>query len=850
MHPAKIIITVGRGLCGTGAQAFMNASFRSSVVAACTLAVATGTVQAADLMALYRFDGSTTADLDGSKKLGAFNGQTFNGTANGTLSSSVDHPANGTANSLSLNGGYIDLPTTLSAVNPFRGSGTIGGVAGGDYTITCWFKTSGSNPVILSSARNTTSSNHSMAFYIDTGANGGGRNLRIDYYYQNDCRVGSSVNDGTWRFGVVTYQRSTNTFHVIVDGTDSGAKVFDPSIPTAESDTIRIGGSVNTAFPSAGTFVGNLSDVAIFKGILTGTELTAVQGGDFSSYLVGAPTSSNDSRTIAEDTPTPLAIDDFGTYSDPNSKPLAAVKITTLASAGSLEYDTTGAGDWAAVTVDQVISEADITAGRLRFSPVLDGNGTPYATIGFRVGNGTDFSLPYTLTVNVTPVNDYAPTAANQVLVVAQGGNSLTAANFGFADADGNDTLQKIQVTQLPSAGSLTLSSVAVTLDQEITVADINAGNLRFTPASGANGLAYATFGFKVSDGTFYSVASSTMTIDVVPVAVTKSSSHIPFVSSGTLVGAAVFGNAGTYDGIPFSLWNTPLTTPMSLGSGVSVAMAVTGGDGGIGISGTTFGTDQQYKYGAYTANTPRGMTLTFTGLDSSRQYRFQFGYGDTRTHCAYNETVTLAFSRGAPFPVQLAFGSAAAGDEYALLTATVTNSTSLVLTLPQTVAGEHGPMQAGFSVHLIGTPYDTWANGTFVPALTAKLPGDNQDGDSLTNLQEYAFGTQPTVSTGDIVVSGATVTPGAPKIISDNGSYYMVFGRRKDYVAAGLTYTVEFTAGLDLWGDNNDITNPPVSMGATDGTIDAIRVKYPESIDTPSGSQKPTFSRVKVVGN
>jgi hypothetical protein len=238
---------------------------------------------------------------------------------------------------------------------------------------------------------------------------------------------------------------------------------------------------------------------------------------------------------------------------------------------------------------------------------------------------------------------------------------------------------------------------------------------------------------------------------------------------------------------------------------------------------------------------------LTFTGLDISRQYQFQFGYGDKRTGNAYNETVTLASGSGAPVPVQLAFGSAAAGDDYALLMATVTNSTSLVLTLPQTVSGFHGPMQAGFSVHLI-TPYDNWANGTFVPALTAKLPGDNQDGDSLTNLQEYAFGTQPTVSTGEIeyVNGGAITTTGTPKTVSASGMYSMVFGRRADYVAAGLIYTVQFSAGLDTGVDNNDTTNPPVQV-ATDGTINAMSVPYVAFITTPSGTRKPTFSRVKV---
>jgi methionine-rich copper-binding protein CopC len=145
-------------------------------------------------------------------------------------------------------------------------------------------------------------------------------------------------------------------------------------------------------------------------------------------------------------------------------------------------------------------------------------------------------------------------------------------------------------------------------------------------------------------------------------------------------------------------------------------------------------------------------------------------------------------------------------------------------------------------------TPYDTWANGTYSPALTAKLPTDNQDGDSLNNLQEFAFGTQPTVSTGEIVYSGGTLTtPGAPKIVAAAGTYSMVFGRRADYVAAGLTYTVQFSASLDAWVDNDDGTNPPVQV-ATDGTINAMSVPFVDFIDTPSGTQKPTFARVKVV--
>ena len=550
----------------------------------------------------------------------------------------------------------------------------------------------------------------------------------------------------------------------------------------------------------------------------------------------GQPVSTNDSLTLAEDTHTLLTINDFGTYSDPGSQPLSAVKITTLPSTGSLEYDSTGEDNWEPVTVDQEISEADITAERLRFSPAADGNGSPYTTVGFRVGNGTELSLAsYILTLNVTPINDYEPTSADNTVGVAQGvSKTLSAVNFAFADADANDTLQKIQVTQLPTVGTLALNAVAVTLNQEIPVADINAGLLKFTSGPTASGLAYATFGFKVSDGTLYSVDSSTVTIDVMPVLVTQSSSRIPFVNAGTLVGAAVFGNPGTYDGIPFSLWNTPFTTPtLSLGSGVSVTMAITGGAGGGNVTGAAFGTDQQYQFGAYANLAPRGLTLTFTGLDSSRKYRFQFGYGDTRTIYDYNEDVTVTLDASSPVPVRLAFGSAASGDEYALLTATATNTTTLVLTLPQTVPGFHGPMQAGFSVHTLDdtTAYNTWADGTFANGtLSDKTTSGDPDGDGLTNQKEFAYGLDPT--------TGASSNPISQQL--NKGSGIFKYTRTK---SSGLTYIYQYSTTLsEPWVSFESVTTPPpASLSAT---VEEVTVEMPAALITANPGK--LFVRVK----
>jgi len=148
------------------------------------------------------------------------------------------------------------------------------------------------------------------------------------------------------------------------------------------------------------------------------------------------------------------------------------------------------------------------------------------------------------------------------------------------------------------------------------------------------------------------------------------------------------------------------------------------------------------------------------------------------------------------------------------------------------------------------GISFSTWVDGTYVPALTLKGPGDDQDGDGLVNLLEFAFGTGPTVADGQIAyVSGGSVTPGGPKTfpnVPESGMYSMVFGRRVDYLATGLAYKVQFSADLEVWVDNNDTTNPPVEV-ATNGMVDAMSVLYPDTIDTPGGSRTPTFSRLKV---
>jgi hypothetical protein len=224
-----------------------------------------------------------------------------------------------------------------------------------------------------------------------------------------------------------------------------------------------------------------------------------------------APSSADRTVTTSEDTAYTFALADFP-YSDIDGDSLAKLQITALETQGSLQLSGVD------ITLNQDIAASAIAAGNLKFVPAANANGAAYDAFQFKVHDGTAYSaLSHTITVNVTPVND-APTSANRTVTTSEDtAYTFTLADFPYSDIDG-DSLAKLQITSLETQGSLQLSGVDVTLNQEIAASAIAAGNLRFVPALNANGAAYDAFQFKVHDGAVYSAVARTMTIDVTPV--------------------------------------------------------------------------------------------------------------------------------------------------------------------------------------------------------------------------------------------------------------------------------------------------------------------------------------------
>jgi hypothetical protein len=244
-----------------------------------------------------------------------------------------------------------------------------------------------------------------------------------------------------------------------------------------------------------------------------------------------APTGIDKTVTTLEDNKYTFTVTDFG-FADASDSPvntLANVIISVLPTVGSLQLN------GVVVTANQVISVTDIVNGALTFVPIANTNGDAYANFSFNVqddggtaNGGVDTSVtPNVLTINVTAVND-APTGTDKIVTTLEDtAHVFTVADFGFVDPNDitPNNFTNVTITSLPTAGSLQLNGVAVTVGQVISVANISSGALKFTPASNANGSSYANFGFKVQDdggtlngGVNTSAVANTLTIDVTPV--------------------------------------------------------------------------------------------------------------------------------------------------------------------------------------------------------------------------------------------------------------------------------------------------------------------------------------------
>ena len=494
------------------------------------------------------------------------------------------------------------------------------------------------------------------------------------------------------------------------------------------------GGGANrtlTLTPVAGASGGPVTvTVDVSDGILvtsTSFQLTVTAVND-------APAGTDKTFTIIEDTPYTLTTADFG-YSDGNDAPanaFQAVTFTTLPAAGTLTNNGVAVGAGASV------STADIAAGRLVYTPALNGNGIAYAAFTFQVqddggtvNGGADLDpVAHTLTFDVSPVNDAAPV---NTVPVAQTTDEDKALQFRLSrgnaitvsDVDGGI----LTTTVSTSDGTLFVQSDPKTTitgnrSSAITIsglaADINVvlDGLRFSSADDSNGSATLT----VTTSDDGSLSSS----DSIAVAVTAVTDIVPDAVStqvDTPVTINVLGN-DTFE-------NSGATITRVNGSAITDgagAMAVTNGSVAL-VSGRLVFTPQ----------------TGFVGMVPSFSYTVTSGGVDETA----NVDVTVS---GAAPPVVMVPGAQTANEDTPTVFSTANGNAVRVadadsVSLTTTVSASNGTLTARA---FAGATLSNNGSAAVTISGTAAAINGALDGMSYAGAADYNGRATLTVATGD----------------------------------------------------------------------------------------------------
>jgi VCBS repeat-containing protein len=285
------------------------------------------------------------------------------------------------------------------------------------------------------------------------------------------------------------------------------------------------------------------------------------------------PTGKDATRTINEDASYTVRKSDFG-FSDGNSRDtLAAVRIDAAPARGTLTLN------GVAVTAGQLISAADIDAGRLVYTPAADESGNAYGAFRFSVkdsAGGVD-KAPNTFTFNVCPVND-GPDARDDAATTAA--STAVTVDVKANDSDPDNTRAELTVTSAtladPSQGQ-----VRVNAD----------GTLTFKPADGVTGPVQIQYTLKDPGGLS---DKATLTVDVKP-ADPQPEQCISFDFSGSSKLDGADGNVRSYTASGVSVhvsafsrekgdsgaWSAAWLGSYGGGLGVTDSQEGTGGDNG-----------------------------------------------------------------------------------------------------------------------------------------------------------------------------------------------------------------------------------------------------------------------------
>jgi fibronectin-binding autotransporter adhesin len=509
---------------------------------------------------------------------------------------------------------------------------------------------------------------------------------------------------------------------------------------------------------------------------------------------------------------------------------------------------------------DALCTTAPLTVGQ------TDSNNATFDTNGFNqtvgglihvAGTGgtktvtNSSTTPSTFTVDQATNATWGGITSGALAVVKSGVGNLTFSNTG-STFTGNVTVNDGTLTATGASGGTNSTLGAVNATRTVTVN--SPGTLALTTNNiFGNGVANVNLPSLVVNGGTVAVAHYNVVGNVTLNGATVSQTSVATANYHGLQ----FRGTVTVGGSAASTISTTNARGTHLGTNTTFTVSDVTGDVATDLVVTAQLINQSTDFtgaaGGLTKDGAGTMSLsganTYTGATSVSAGTLALIGGSQASPITVSSGASLSFTLGSPTTSTSSFdltngtikiSGTPTLSSYTLITSSTGITGTPVLDVPIT---DYRLRTVGNSLVLEKTPYAIWAAG--FAGFSNNLPAQDHDGDTYVNMMEYAFGTDPTVtSSGPISYSGAAVTGhGQPVLEEVGGVWYAVFGRRTDYVSAGLVYKVEFSNALSAWTATSAV---PTTI-ATDGVIDAVRVPFLNSVPSDSGPQKPTFFRVEV---
>ncbi|MDP3822335.1 MAG: VCBS domain-containing protein, partial [Burkholderiales bacterium] len=317
------------------------------------------------------------------------------------------------------------------------GVGTLVMLADGSYTFTPALNFNGAVPVVGYTATDGTASSTAT--------------LTLSVTAQNDAPIANDDLASTPINAPVTVAVLANDRDVDGDTiTVTGAALANPA-----QGTVSVNPDGTLAFTPAANFVGQVLisyTVIDVAGAVSTANVTVSVGTNT------PPTGADATRTLAEDSSYAVQTGDFGFADADSGQTFANARIDTLPAVGSLRLD------GVAVVTGQVISAADIAAGRLIFTPAANANGIGYASFGFSVQDsaGAFDAVPNTITLNVTSVPDAAVIGGQASGAIVEDTTLTATGTLTVTDPDAGEAAFVVQTAVAGAHGSFSIDAAGM----------------------------------------------------------------------------------------------------------------------------------------------------------------------------------------------------------------------------------------------------------------------------------------------------------------------------------------------------------------------------------------------------